>query len=479
MTDDRHTPYDIEVEQSCIGSLLVSNDLIDIAAADLRAEHFYDPLHQRLYRTILTIRSEGTVTPLTLHSALKSDPGLASVGGHGYLAGLAQAAPALPNIQQLASILIDLANRRELIRIGEGITNQAYDPPRETPSQAIADGAMEAILRVGQATRPPPPSLSEAGMASLGDVEAMHSGRNIPRVRTGILKLDDETGGFEPGDFVVVMGASGQGKSTLLGSLALGAAMKHQPVIFFSLEMSQKQLVNRMICDLDYDEHPWDAIWYSRFRNGKLNDDQFSRAGVAIQRLPDSLLRIDDQDDLGVQQITSRARGYASRFPGQIGVVVVDYIQIVATQERQDGTREQEVASVARGLKSLSKRLGWPVVAGSQINEGPNQRTDKNRRPRLSDVSESKRIIKEADFVLCPYREAYYLQQEWGAGGPDQSQKAEYEACKHWIELLCLKNRHGRAFRDLRLWTEIGASAIRDEEPIRTMEDPPRGLFDD
>ena len=462
------TPFDVPTEQALLGSLIADNKRIDEVVAEVQASDFYDGLHARIFDTIVGLFSEGHVDPVILYAAMRNDPGLGEVGGAGYLANLALAAPALPNITEMCRVLKDFACRRALIAIAGDIITQA-EGSNTSAARDIADEATDALLQIGQESRAPVPSLYDTAMESLAAVEAMARGDASPRVSTGFLRLDEEIGGYRAGDFIVIMAGTGSGKSTLMGSTALSVASRGHPVIFFSLEMTRSQLVERMICDIDYTEHAASPMWYSRFRNGRLTDDEFGRAGVALQMFPSLPLQIIDDDALTIQQIGARARAFAAKHPGKKGLVLIDYLQIVTPVLRRDGTREQEVAGIARGAKALAKRLGWPVMAGSQINEGPNQRSGKDRRPQLSDARESKAIVNEADMVLSPFREAYYKDQERPLAGPSAAEwagwVAEYDACKHWIDLLCLKNRHGRTFRDMRLWTEIGSSAIRDEEP--------------
>lgn len=479
----RHEPYSVEVESALLGSLLVNNRLIDIASAELEPAHFFDPLHARMFEFVVYLATEGDVSPLLLHAVMKSDAGLISVGGLTYIASLAFAAPSLPNIKDYARILRDLAVRRALIKIGEDVVNAAYEAPAARPAQNLADEATEALLRVGHASKRPLVSAYDTAMESLREAEKIATGADVPLVKTGLAKLDREIGGLRGGDFIVVPAKSGMGKSAIMGAVALNTARAQIPTLVFSLEMTRRQMVERMVCDIDFDtaEKP---MWYSRVRNGRLSEAEFSRFGAASGALHDLPIEIHDEDDLTIQQIAARSRAFAAKHRGKLGIVILDYIQIINPGDIRSGTnREQVVNSFARGLKSLAKRLGWPVMAGSQMNEGAEQRAKEERRPQASDVRESKGVMNEADLMLSPYRPAYFVENrkpDHAAGSTAwDAWKEEHKACAHRFEILGLKNRHGRRF-DTDLWCEIGSSAIRDEEPIRARADieAVRGLLE-
>jgi replicative DNA helicase len=477
----KHDPWDVELEQAILGSLLVDNGLIDVAAAELTPEDFYDPLHARMFEFVSYLQSEGTVTPLILASVMKTDPGMVEVGGAGYLAGLAAAAPALPNIRAHARLLKELAARRTLIKIGEDLVTAAYDSPRENPAQAITDGATEALLRVGQQGARPIVSAYDTAMESLSEAEKIASGQPVPLVKTGFDKLDGEIGGLAAGDFLVIPAKSGMGKSALITAMALRAARAGVPAILFSLEMTRRQIVNRMVCDIDFDTAA-KPMWYSRIRNGRLTEAEFSRFGAAAAELHGLPLEIHDDDTLTLAQICGRARAFAARHKGKMILVLVDYIQIINPGEyRKEVTREQVVNGFARGLKGLAKRLGSPVAAGSQMNENAEGRAKDERRPQGGDVRESKGIFNEADLMISPWRPAYFVENrkpDATAGATVwETWKTEHAACAHILELLGLKNREGRRF-NVEIWCEIGSNALRDEQPRRASTDAEKAQAD-
>lgn len=478
----QYQPYSIEVEQSLLGALLLNNKLIDVAAADLEGHHFYDPLHRRLYEMIVYLITEGDVTPIILNAVMKSDPGLVELGGTVYLASLVAAAPALPRVREFVSILLELAYRRELIAISDEMREAALEPPGEASSaQKVADMATEALLQAGRAIQPPSLSPYESALESMRECERMAQGKGSPMVKTGLEKVDEELGGLRGGDLVIAIAKSGQGKSALMGGISLNTSRAGVPTLVFSLEMRRAQWVERMVCDLDYDAAMGagqKAMWYSRIRNGRLNTEEFDRYYIAAQRLDKLPMEIVETDELTVQQIQSRARAFKAKWgknpdgSARMGLIVVDYLQIIEPTDPRDN-RERQVAKIARGLKSLAKRMDWPVLAGSQMNENDTSRSKEEKRPQASDARESKAIMNEADIMLSPFRPAYFAENrkpmdalptdpEWTAW------KEEVRILAPQFELLMLKNRHGRRV-DFDLHCEIGASAIRDHAPWGAM----------
>lgn len=487
----RHQPYDVDVEQALLGSMLRDNRLIDIAAADLEDRHFYDPLHGRLFAMIVHLQTEvDAVTPMVLHAAMKTDPGVIEVGGQAYFDALRAAAPATNNMRDYIRILLELSMRRELLAIAEEITADAYAPPTERSAQSIADRATEAMLQAGRATAEKDKTPYEVGLETLAEVEKMRRGEAVPSVKMGLEQVDEELGGLRGGDFVVILGKSGMGKSALMGGTSLSTARAGVPTLVFTLEMRRAQWVQRMVTDIDYDTamaEGWKAMWYSRVRNGKLSDEEFDRFYIANQRLQNLPLEIVESDDLTVQQIQSRARAFAAKWGKdeqgnpRPGIIIIDYVQIIEPTDPRDN-RERQVAKIARGLKSLAKRLNWVVMAGSQMNENDSGRSKEEKRPQASDARESKAIQHEADIIFAPFRPAYFVENQKPMdaikGDPAYSKwLGDLKAVRNKFELLMLKNRHGRRL-DFELHCDMGASAIRSHAPRGSLTQPEQDAGD-
>ncbi len=471
-----HAPYDLDIEQATIGCLMRNKALIDEACADINGDHFYDRLHGRIFDMMVALHADGdTPTPLVLHSVMKSDPGLLETGGVAYLEALWAAAPAIVTLRQWVNILLDLHVRRQVQEIAAGIAEEVVTPANEMSGRVIAERATEALLQIGRLGGKPILSIREIAEERTREVEAARSGAPIPRVLTGLHKMDKEIGGLRGGHLIVVMGKSGMGKSAFMCGVSRYAAQHGFPTIVFSLEMTCKEWTDRLICDLDFDTAPY-PMSYSKVGNLRMSDDEFSRFLLASQSTDGWPFELHDEDDLTIAQISARARAFAAKYgrhedgSPKIGLVVIDYLQIInAIDDREN--RERQVARIARGAKALAKKLGWPVMIGSQMNEADTQRAKEERRPQASDARESRGIMNEADLMLAPYRPAHFIENrkpmDATYGDPEyESWAAELRAVAHRLDLLCLKNRHGRRV-DWEFYCDMSSSSVRDEAPLR------------
>ncbi|MDE2110267.1 MAG: replicative DNA helicase [Alphaproteobacteria bacterium] len=447
----RHVPYDIEIEQALLGAILVDNRALETVSALIKPEHFYDPLHQRLYETMSASLERGgmVLTPLTLHAAMKADPGLQEVGGHAYLAGLAQAAPAMPNVQDYARILRDLAVRRSLIRIGEDIVNTAFEAPHEKSTQSQIEEAEKALYRVSETSRygEGPLDFAESLRRAVESAEkAQARGGKISGVPSGFTDIDGLLGGLQPSDLLILAGRPGMGKTALGTNMAFHAARAWQqdieigqgdphgaPVLFFSLEMAAQQLSARILSEQTEIE-----MW--KIRNGRFSESEWEKFVLTMQDLSTLPLFIDDTGGISIAQIAARARRLKRE--KKIGLIIIDYLQLVEPSRRQDN-RVQEITEVTKGLKALAKELNVPVLALSQLSRGVDARDDK--RPVLSDLRESGSIEQDADVVMFVYREEYYLKSREPEIGSSEHGKwlEKCERAHRRAEVLVEKHRHG------------------------------------
>jgi replicative DNA helicase len=451
----RHVPYDIEVEQALLGAILVDNQALERVSAVLKGEHFYDPLHQRLYDAMSGTMERGgmVITPLTLHAAMKADPGLQEVGGHAYLAGLAQAAPAYANVRDYARILHDLFVRRSLIHLGEDIVNTAYEAPIENPPQAQIEEAEKALYRIAETSRygEGPIEFSESLRRTVESAEkAQARGGKISGVASGFADLDSLLGGLQPSDLIIIAGRPGMGKTSLATNMAFHAARAYSqdiaegietprgcPVLFFSLEMAAQQLSARILSEQTEIE-----MW--KIRNGKFSESEWENFVLKMQDLSTLPLYIDDTGGISIAQIAARARRLKRE--KKVGLVIIDHIQLVAPSRRVEN-RVQEITEISKGLKVLAKELDVPVIALSQLSRGVDSRDDK--RPVLSDLRESGSIEQDADVVMFVYREAYYLKTRKPAeDDPEFTKWAEkMEKVGMLADVLVEKHRHGATTR--------------------------------
>jgi len=451
----RHVPYDIEVEQALLGAILVDNRQLEAATQILKPEHFYDPLHQRLYATMVETQDRGSMvlTPLTLHAAMKADPGLQEVGGHAYLVGLVQAAPAMPNVRDYGRILSDLSIRRSLISIGEDVVNAAYDSPLENPPQAQIQEAEKALYRISESSRysAGPIDFAESlrRTAELAEKAQARGGR-ISGLVTGFTDIDSLLGGLQPSDLLILAGRPGMGKTSLATNMAFHtcrayvqdmeageAVPRGAPVLFFSLEMAAQQLSARILSEQTEIE-----MW--KIRNGRFSDGEWEKFILAMQDLSTLPFYIDDTGGISIAQIAARAR--RMKREKNIGCVMIDHIQLVAGSGRAEN-RVQEITEISKSLKVLAKELDIPVIALSQLSRGVDARDDK--RPVLSDLRESGSIEQDADVVMFVYREEYYLKsREPDPASADHIKWLEKcERAHRRAEVMVEKHRHGATNR--------------------------------
>ena len=447
----RHVPYDIEVEQALLGAILVDNRAMERASALIKAEHFYDPLHGRIFETMSQMIERGgvVVTPLTLHATMKADPGVIETGGQAYFDALRAAAPAIPNVRDFANILADLAVRRSLIRIGEDIVNTAYDAPTEKTSRDQIAEAEKALYAVAENNKYGEGALDfhEALKRTVEGAErAAARGGRISGVTSGFTDIDNLLGGLQASDLLILAGRPGMGKTALGTNMAFHAAKQYMrdlesgaeypsgaPVLFFSLEMAAQQLSGRILSEQTELE-----VW--KIRNGRFTESEWEKFILTMQELSSLPLYIDDTGGISIAQIAARSRRLKRE--KNIGLIIIDYLQLIEPSRRHDN-RVQEITEVTKGLKNLAKELNVPVLALSQLSRGVDSRDDK--RPVLSDLRESGSIEQDADVVMFVYREEYYMRsREPDAGTPEHVKFTEkLERVTNRAEVMVEKHRHG------------------------------------
>src|SRR3569833_4331366 len=447
----RHVPYDIEVEQALLGAMLVDNQAIERGSSVLKAEDFYSPLLLLIFDVMSHAADRGSMvlTPLTVHAMMKADPGLMEVGGHAYLAGLVQAAPAIPIVRDLARILQEAAVRRALIGIGEDIVNTAYDAPHDKPPKEQIEDAEKALYRISESSKygQVPIDFSESRKRTVELAEkAQQRGGRISGLVTGFTDIDSLLGGLQPSDLIILAGRPGMGKTSLATNMAFNIARAYSqdieagaevprgaPVLFFSLEMAAQQLSGRILSEQTEIE-----MW--KIRNGRFAESEWEKFVLSMQDLSTLPLYIDDTGGISIAQIAARARRLKRE--KNIGLIIIDYLQLVAPTRRHEN-RVQEITEVTKGLKTLAKELDIPVLALSQLSRGVDARDDK--RPVLSDLRESGSIEQDADVVMFVYREEYYLKsREPDAGTPEHAKWMDkLDRATNKAEVLVEKHRHG------------------------------------
>jgi replicative DNA helicase len=395
---ERLPPQNLEAERSTLGSMLLDRDAIGRVFEILHDEAFYQDSHRRIFRAILDLYDRNEpVDYITLTDLLTRWGDLEAVGGAAYLTRLTDAVPTAAHAEHYARIVKEKYILRNLIRTSTEVISRCY--AAEEDADHLLDEAEKNIFDLAQ-------NRQRGSVLKIKDVihDAMELVENLSKrethitgVPTGYPDLDELTSGFQPGELVILAARPSMGKTALCLNLASTAAIEAKvPVGIFSLEMSAESLVTRMLCAEA-------RVRLQAVRAGRLGEGDLGHLSMAAGRLFDASVFIDDSPSLNILELRSKARRLKAEH--QIGLVIVDYIQMMSSVGRQDN-RQQEIASISRSLKALAKELHAPVLVLSQLSRAPEARGD--RRPQLSDLRESGAIEQDADVVLFIYREAYY-----------------------------------------------------------------------
>ena len=460
----RQAPHNLEAEQALLGSILVNNEAAQKVQGFLLPEHFYEPVHGRIFDAVLRLVDKNQIAdPVKLKPYFENDEALADVGGAQYLVRLAASAATIINAEDYGRTIYDLAMRRALIQIGEQMVNDAYDAPIDAEaSEQIADAekSLFDLAELGQAESGAQ-TFSRALKVAIENIEnAYKDPDSLSGITTGLTKLNEKIGGLHNSDLVILAGRPAMGKTALATNIAFNAAKRYADdraagiaperskgavVCFFSLEMSSDQLAARILSDranLHYNGP--DPIQSHAMRQGKLTQDQFEAIARAAIELEDTPLFIDDTPALTIAALRNRARRLKRQH--NLGLVVVDYLQLLRGSGKGTASenRVQEISEITRGLKGLAKELHVPVIALSQLSRGVEQR--ENKRPMLSDLRESGSIEQDADMVMFVFREEYDMEKEQPSES-DQVKHAEWQAQMSALygkaECIIGKQRHG------------------------------------
>lgn len=399
-TTGRVIPQNLEAEKSVLGAILIDENVISDLVTIVKPRDFYEPKHQAIFDAMLKLFEKSSpIDLLTLTDQLKKTKDLAKIGGSAYLAELTNYVPTASHAEAYAKMVAQTATRRRLIKASTSITDLAYE--EGTTVDELLGKAEKEIFSVSD-------SNSVGDLVSLEDIltdsfdriEALHKNQGALRgVSTGYRDLDNMTAGFQRSDLLILAARPAMGKTTFVTNLAYNVAtIAKQPVLFFSLEMSKEQLVDRMLADAS-------GVDSWKIRTGNLNDEDFSKLSEAMGEMAEAPIMIDDTPGLSILEMRTKARRAAHN--RELGLIIVDYLQLMQTSVRsKDGNRVQEVSEISRGLKLIARELNVPVVALSQLS-----RTVENRNPKipqLADLRESGSIEQDADIVMFIYREAYY-----------------------------------------------------------------------
>ncbi|MBR2787032.1 MAG: replicative DNA helicase [Clostridia bacterium] len=424
-------PHDLEAEQAVIGSMLIDKEAVISAIESLSAEDFYREDNKIIYSAIMNLYNKGEpIDVITLKSELSSIGKLEAVGGWEYITELPVNVPSTANVDKYIRIVAEKASLRALIKTANELLTLGYDPTQEV--EELMDNAERKIFGVMQSrAQKSYSSMKDILVDTFVELEQLYNRKeHVTGVPTGFIDLDYKTAGFHGSELILVAARPAMGKSAFALNIATNVAVRAKtPVAIFSLEMAKEQLASRILCS----EAMVDS---NKVRTGKVEDDDWRKLAEASGILSEAGIYIDDTPGISIMEIRAKCR--KMKIEKNIGLVVIDYLQLVQGSSKRAGSREQEIAEISRSLKILAKEINVPVIALSQLSRAPEQRPD--HRPMLSDLRESGSIEQDADIVIFLYRDDYYNQDS------EKKNIAEVILAKHragstgTVELVWLGN---------------------------------------
>lgn len=396
---ERIPPHSNDAEQYILGSILIDPDALGECVEIIRGDDFYSGIHKEIYEASLDLyRKNEPIDTVTLTERLKSRKSLKMVGGHGFIAKLSTLVPSTANVSAYASIIAEKASLRRLIASSSEIIEQAYEDSHE--SNEILDLAERNIFEIAQ-------SRQKKGFVAIKDVLAINLKKideisafkgNLIGVTTGFKDLDRKTSGFQKSDLVMIAARPSMGKTALALNIAQRSAINGKSsVAIFSLEMANEQLTQRMLSMES-------KIDMQKIKTGSLEDSDWQKIQMALDRLSETDIYIDDTAGISVMEMKNKCRRL--KLDKGLDMIIIDYLQLMSLDHKTEN-RQQEISIITRSLKQLARELDVPVIALSQLSRAPEQRTG-NHRPILSDLRESGSIEQDADMVMFLYRDEYY-----------------------------------------------------------------------
>jgi len=428
--EGRVPPHDLDAEAAVLSAVMIDPNAFDRVQDFLKPDHFYSEAHRRIFEACVELKATGQpVDVVQVGSWLKTRERLAQVGGMGYLTEVLNAAPAVANVQAYGQTIFEKFRIRQLILVCQKVSAQGYSD--YGAAQAFIDGAEQSIYNIARTSQSQTTEkLIDVMKKSFKALtEAVQRGDRITGVPTGYERFDKLTAGLHDGDLSIVAARPGMGKTSFVLNVAVNVAAPkareaaHDPnqrweeqgvgCAVFSLEMPREQLANRMVCSEA-------RVDVSKMRTGFLSSQDWNRLTQAASFLGSLPIWIDDSPVLTILDLRAKVRRLQSEFDvidengrktRRIGLVVVDYLQLM---KGRDGvqSREQEISEISRGLKALAKELKVPVVALSQLNRAVETRSEKSKRPQISDLRESGAIEQDADNIIFIYRDDYYNRED-------------------------------------------------------------------
>ncbi|WP_046176397.1 replicative DNA helicase [Domibacillus indicus] len=416
---DRVPPQNIEAEQAVLGAIFLEPSALTVASEILIPEDFYRNAHQQIYSTMLKLGDHGkAVDVVTVTEDLAAQKLIEDVGGISYLSELAAAVPTAANIEYYARIVEEKSLLRRLIRTATTIATDGYE--RENEVEGLLSEAEKSIMEVAQRKNAGAfHNIKDVLVRTYDNIELLHNRKgDVTGIPTGFAELDRMTAGFQRNDLIIVAARPSVGKTAFALNIAQNVATNtDETVAIFSLEMGAEQLVMRMLCAEG-------NINAQSLRTGALTDEDWRKLTMAMGSLSNSGIYIDDTPGVRIGEIRSKCRRLKQE--QGLGMILIDYLQLIQGNGRSGENRQQEVSEISRSLKALARELEVPVIALSQLSRGVEQRQDK--RPMMSDIRESGSIEQDADIVAFLYRDDYYDKESEN---------------KNMIEIIIAKQRNG------------------------------------
>ena len=395
----RVPPQNVDAEQAVLGSMLLEEEAVVQAAELLTESVFYKEAHRKIFAAVFHLyREDVAVDLVTLTNELKRRNELDEIGGPDYLVTLTSIVPTAANIHHYCTIVKQKSTLRQLIRVSTQIATECYD--EAMPPENLLDKAESMIFEIASnKVKRDAVAMKDIIRSSVEMIDALYQRKGmITGVSTGYKELDQQLAGLQPADLIIVAGRPSMGKSSFALGIAENCAMLQKtPVAIFSLEMSKESIGQRMLSSHGrIDSHA--------MRTGMLSASDWPKLTQAAGKMSEAPIYIDDTPGMTILELRAKARRLKSRY--NIGLIVLDYLQLMEESGESSESRQQEVSGISRGLKALGRELGVPVIAVSQLSRAPERR--ESFRPRLSDLRESGAIEQDADVVLMLFREDYY-----------------------------------------------------------------------
>lgn len=416
---DRIPPQNVEAEQAVLGAIFLEPSSLTVTSELLIPEDFYRSSHQKIFSVMMKLNDEGKAVDLiTVTEELSAMKNLEEVGGVSYLSELAGSVPTAANIEYYARIVEEKSLLRRLIRTATNIAQEGYS--REDEVEELLGEAEKTIMEVAQRKNAGSfQNIKDVLVKTYDNIEVLTNRKgDITGIPTGFAELDRMTAGFQRNDLIIVGARPSVGKTAFALNIAQNVATKtEENVAIFSLEMGAEQLVMRMLCAEG-------NINAQNLRTGALTDEDWRKLTMAMGSLSNAGIYIDDTPGIRIGEIRSKSRRLKQEHG--LGMILIDYLQLIQGDGRSGDNRQQEVSEISRSLKALARELEVPVIALSQLSRGVEQRQDK--RPMMSDIRESGSIEQDADIVAFLYRDDYYDKESEN---------------KNIIEIIIAKQRNG------------------------------------